>query len=208
MYVLGERIDAAPAVRPISVGSLLAKWVHLVTFFSPVLPQILNLHAEARSLSFHDISPISLLRQLWKSDWAESHDATPFDMTFEAADEREGNLEGQVHPRTYYQSHAASLNPSANNDTSYWRVPSLTSVLSHPLHLLSRSISAFDYSTLQPSPSFLKSDHPVSSSSFSTRADVEKNTDLIIDQSTLGKEYRDNDGVVPLFSQWHPLPCR
>lgn len=208
VYMLGERTDAAPAVHPLSIGSVFAKWVHLVTFFSPLLPRVLNLHAEARSLSFYDISPISLLKQLWRSDWAESHDATPFDATFEAADERESNLEGQVHSRTYYRSHVASMNQSPTIHTSYFRIPSLTSILCHPLYLLSRSISTFDYSVLQPTPSFLENDVPASPSSFSTSFDLEKKLTLTMDQSTLGEEYRDNDGIVPLFSQWHPLPCR
>lgn len=195
-------------MRPLSVGSLIAKWVHLVTFFSPILPRILNLHAEARSLSLYDISPISLLKQLWKSDWAESHDATPFDMTFEAADRREANLEGQVHSRTYYRSYTASMNRSTTTNISYLPILSFASTLSYPLHLLSRSISTFDYSVLQPTPSFLKDDVPVSLSSFSASADVEKNLNLTVDQSTLAEEYRENDGIVPLFSQWHPLPCR
>lgn len=109
VYTLGERVDAAPAVRPFSVGSALAKWIHLVTFLSPFLPRILDLHAEARSLSYREISFLSLFRQLRKSDWAEGRDATPFDVTFEAADERESNLEGQVHPHTFYRSDTAHM---------------------------------------------------------------------------------------------------
>jgi hypothetical protein len=209
VYILGERTDAAPAVRPISVGSLVAKWVHLVTFFSPLLPRILNLHAEARSLSFYDISPVSLLKQLWRSDWAESRDATPFDVTFEAADERESNLEGQLHPTTYYRSHIACMNPSTCRSSYYWPLPSFATIISHPLYFLSRSISAFDYSALRPIPSFLENGVPAPPSSFSTSFDVEKNTSFDdADHNTLGQEYRENDGVVPLFSQWHPLSCR
>ncbi|KAF8078840.1 hypothetical protein FPV67DRAFT_81694 [Lyophyllum atratum] len=86
VYALGECTVAAPAVRALSVGSLLAKWVHLVTFFSPFIPPFLDLHAESRSLSFREISFPAWLKQLWSSDWAESRDATPFDVTFEAAD--------------------------------------------------------------------------------------------------------------------------
>lgn len=109
MYTLGERTDAAPAVRPFSVGSFIAKCVHLVTYFSPFLPRILDLHAESRSLSYKELPFVDWLRHLWSSDWAESRDATPFDVTFEAADERESNAEGCVHPRTYYRSHVASM---------------------------------------------------------------------------------------------------
>ena len=109
MYTLGERTDAAPAVRPFSVGSLIAKGVHLMTYFSPFLPRALDLHAECRSLSYKELPFIDWLRQLWSSDWARSRDATPFDVTFEAADERESSTEGHVHPRTYYRSHVASM---------------------------------------------------------------------------------------------------
>lgn len=109
VYTLGERLDAAPAVRPFSAGSLVAKGIHLVTFFSPLLPRVLDLHAESRLLSFRDISFATFLKQVWKSDWAESRDATPFDVTFEAADERESELEGEPHPMTFYQSYVACM---------------------------------------------------------------------------------------------------
>lgn len=107
--MLGERADAAPAVRPLSIGSILAKCVHLITFFAPLLPRALDFHAEARSLSFWDITFLSFIKQLWKSDWAEGRDATPFDATFEAADERGYNLDGQVNANTFYRSHVARL---------------------------------------------------------------------------------------------------
>src|ERR1700691_3982872 len=48
VYPLGECEDAAPAVRPISVGSAIAKGVHLVSFLAPYLPKLLDLHAESR----------------------------------------------------------------------------------------------------------------------------------------------------------------
>ena len=60
-------------------------------------------------MSLHDISIVSLLRQLWKSDWAQSRDATPFDVTFEAADEREADGEGEPHRGTFYRSCATYM---------------------------------------------------------------------------------------------------
>ncbi|KAF9460118.1 hypothetical protein BDZ94DRAFT_1378333 [Collybia nuda] len=205
VYILGECADAAPAVRPLSIGSLLSKWVHLVAFFSPLLPELLDLHVEARSLSFRDMSPVSLLKQLWKSDWAESHDAAPYDMTFEAADERESTLEGRAHPRTFYRSHVASLNSRLL--TSSLPTSPLSSILSQPFRLLSHPISTFDYSVIQPAPSFLENDALILSS-VSRSSDVVKNTSSTVYSSTLREEYKENDGIVPLFSQWHPLPCR
>lgn len=109
VYTLGERTDAAPAVRSLSIGSALSKMVHIISFISPYLPQALDLHTESRSLSFQETSFFSFLRQLWKSDWAESRDATPFDVTFEAADVRDSRLEGEPHPRTFYRSYTAYM---------------------------------------------------------------------------------------------------
>lgn len=109
VYTLGEREDAAPAVRPLSIGSAIAKGVHLISFLSPLLPQALDLHAESRGLAYHKTSLLSLLNQLWRSDWAESRDAAPFDVTFQAAEEREVVGEGAVNPRTFYRAHVASM---------------------------------------------------------------------------------------------------
>ncbi|KAJ7786540.1 alpha beta-hydrolase, partial [Mycena metata] len=145
VYLLGERADAAPAVRPLSFGSMVGKGVHILSFISPLLPGRWTCMATA----------------LWKSDWAESRDATPFDVTFQAADEREANGEGNLDPNTFYQSHVACM---VNG--------------SCPLLELGR----FEYSILRPPPSFL---HP-----------------------SMGEEHWANDGVVPIFSQWHPLSCR
>ncbi|KAF5385190.1 hypothetical protein D9615_001327 [Tricholomella constricta] len=205
VYTLGERTDAAPAVRCLSVGSLLSKWVHLVTFLSPLLPRMLDLHAESRSLSYRELSFTSLLKQLWSSDWAESRDATPFDVTFEAADERESNLEGHTHPRTYYRSHVACMAQSSSMMTDFNSAP-LLSLCTAPLYLTSQSMAAFDYTTLQPIPSFLDpalaSFHPLYPSS-QEAADTEQG----ISSKVMGGEHFENDGVVPLFSQWHPFPC-
>lgn len=109
VYTLGEREDAAPAVRPLSVGSAIAKGVHLVSFLSPFLPGSMDLHTESRALSYHQTSFSALLKQLWKSDWAESRDAAPFDVTFEAAEDREALSEGKLNPSTYYRNHVATM---------------------------------------------------------------------------------------------------
>lgn len=109
VYALGERTDAAPSVRPISIGAALNKGVHIISYISPWLPKSLDLHAESRRLSYRDIGPGSLAKQLWKSDWGESRDATPFDVTFEACDERESEGEGTINPGTFYRSHVACM---------------------------------------------------------------------------------------------------
>lgn len=109
VYALGESTEAAPLVRPVSLGTVLAQAAHLIAFLSPILPRSLDLHIESRALSFHDLSFLDLLKQLWHSDWAQSKDATPYDVTFEAVDEREDIGEGKVHPKTFYRSHAAYM---------------------------------------------------------------------------------------------------
>jgi hypothetical protein len=109
VYALGEREDAAPAVRPISVGSAIAKVVHLVSFLSPYMPKLLDLHSESRSLSCREVSFSSFLEQLHKSEWTESRDAANFDVTFLAIDEREAYSEGLVNPGTFYRSHVACM---------------------------------------------------------------------------------------------------
>lgn len=109
VYTLGEREDAAPAVRLLSVGSAITKVVHLVSFLAPFLPGSIDLHTESRALSYHHSSFGALLKQLWKSDWAESRDAAPFDVTFEAAEDREALSEGKLNSSTYYRSHVATM---------------------------------------------------------------------------------------------------
>ncbi|KAJ7109995.1 Alpha/Beta hydrolase protein [Mycena epipterygia] len=186
VYVLGERPDAAPAVRPLSFGSVVGKAVHILSFISPLLPYgAFDMHGDCRSLTYLDISFISLLKQLWKSDWAESRDATPFDATFQAADERESNAEGVVDPETYYQSHVATMTlRRQRSETFKTHTPSIRHATSPLMYISARLLGAFDYSTLQPPPSFIR----------------QLNAEM-------GDEYWANDGVVPVFSQWHPLPC-
>lgn len=109
VYALGERTDKAPSVRPFSVGSMLAKFVHVASYFAPVLPAVLDFHADARALSFRESSVWDLASSLWHSEWAESRDAMPFDVTFEASDLREARMEGLANPGTFYRSYAACM---------------------------------------------------------------------------------------------------
>lgn len=219
VYTLGERVDAAPRVRPLSPGSLLSKAVHAISYLSPILPTLLDLHTESRRMSYHDISILCLLKQLWKSDWAESQDAAPFDVTFESADKREANLEGQPYPRTFYRSCATYLVGQADNHvflalnidktekceedrnlhTVHFKL--LSFPLISPLSLLARAVGSFDFSTIRPVPSFLEERglSPI---------DTEQDLFATDFQKTLPEEYWANDGVVPLFSQWHPASCR
>lgn len=65
------------------------------------------MHTDARSLNFREIPFLSFLSQLRKSDWAESRDAAPYDVTFESVEERELNEEGLCNPSTFYRSYVA-----------------------------------------------------------------------------------------------------
>ncbi|KAJ7293116.1 alpha/beta-hydrolase [Mycena rebaudengoi] len=189
VYMLGERTDAAPAVRPLSIGAALGRAVHLISFISPLLPRVLDLHADARSLTYRQMSISGLLQQLWRSDWAEGKDATPYDCTFQAADEREADLEGDVDPRTFYQSHVACMTQKYERpESSKHHSPSRHSIISPLMYISSYIMGKFDYSTLKPPPSFFSP----------------KFHDTALE---MGEEYWANDGLVPVFSQWHPLPC-
>ncbi|KAF8973636.1 hypothetical protein BDZ97DRAFT_1776025 [Flammula alnicola] len=205
VYTLGESTTAAPSVHPFSVGSMLAKLVHVLAYLSPVLPSIFDVHADARSFSYRESSPASLARQLWKSDWAESTDAAPYDMTFQAAEERETSLEGRVYPNTFYRSHVSRMTCKMNSDPRDYqhRPRNIFSFTHNLLYFCSKSIGTFDYNLLEPPPSFSN----------------QRNAGLEIIEERLeqgkpavheiqGEDYWANDGVVPIFSQWHPLPCR
>ena len=109
VYALGEETQHAPDVRPFSAGDFLAKAVHVAAYLSPFLPSFLDLHVDSRRLSFRDASFASFVRHLRKSDWAESRDAAPYDVTFDAASEREAAEEGAVNSGTYYRSYCATL---------------------------------------------------------------------------------------------------
>ncbi|KAG1754828.1 alpha beta-hydrolase [Suillus paluster] len=201
VYALGERTDSPPAVRPFSAGDILSKLIHILSYLSPLLPAALDLHAESRRLSYRDASLPSLWQQLCKSDWAQSRDATPYDATFQAAEEREMIGEGQPHQRTFYRSYAASLRHT-ERDRSYRA--SIVNIIS-PLYYSSLVVSSFNFSVLQPTPAIVAS---VSSSG-------RRDTDSGCPSSSPGNDstgcehfYWENDGVVPVFSQFHPFGCR
>ncbi|KAF7981138.1 hypothetical protein HWV62_34883 [Athelia sp. TMB] len=187
VYTLGERTDAAPLVRPLSVGAALARFVHLLSYLAPLFPHgsPVDLRTESRRLSYRDMSLRGLVGQLVRSEWGASRDAAPFDVTFAASDERDCKMEGLVNEKTYYRSFVASMTRKSGKDTNH-HVPTINSLLLPPFYLSARLMGAFDFISLSPAPSFLE----------------QKGQD-----EGLGEEYWQNDGVVPLFSQWHPLNC-
>lgn len=120
VYTLGERTDGAPSIRPFSLGSILAKGVHVASYLSPYMPTFLDMHADARSLSCMATTFQKFVKTLRRSDWAESRDATPFDGTYEAADLREASSEGLPYPGTYYRSYSAYMVRNRSSEAICW----------------------------------------------------------------------------------------
>ena len=139
------------------------------------------------------------LRQLWKSDWAGGRDCAPWDCTFAERDQDRAEdgwgLEQDSSTRrakTWYRSYAGGMTvpdqPAGCDDVSekrpgfhrpetYWSLS--------PLTFTAHLIGHFDYSRLQPCPSFLRA----------------------TSMERLSPAWWENDGVVPLASQFHPLDC-
>ncbi|KAL5533939.1 hypothetical protein ACEPAG_399 [Sanghuangporus baumii] len=203
VYALGERTDSAPAVRSFSVGNVLAKAVHVLSYISPLLPKALDLHADSRALSYQECSFISFLRHLWQSDWAEGRDATPFDVTFEAADERDANGEGHCNPNTYYTSYTAFFTNRVSSENGK-HSPPLTNIRIPPLYFSARSIGSFDFESLVPQPSFVPDRRTPLDDFALVKPGVLRRASQVED---LSEHYWANDGVVPVFSQWHPREC-
>lgn len=111
VYSLGERTDAAPLVRPLSVGAALARCVHILSYLAPLFPRgsLADLCTESRQLSYRDMSIGGLVGQLIRSEWGASRDAAPFDVTFAASDERDRDGVGILNENTYYRSYVATM---------------------------------------------------------------------------------------------------
>ncbi len=98
----------------LQVKSFLGKAVHAIAYASPFLPTGLlpDLHAESREMTFIETSFSTLLKQMRGSEWAESKDNTPRDVTFESAEEtnRLFWLNAEKSPsRTWFRTYAASM---------------------------------------------------------------------------------------------------
>ena len=82
---------------------------HFCMFFAPFFSKSWDLLCEARPYSCKDISVSQFLKNVWKSNWAESEDITPYDATYQSVVARERNGEGVVNKGTYYTSYAANM---------------------------------------------------------------------------------------------------
>lgn len=83
---------------------------------------------------------------------------------------------------------------------------------SPPIFVAARAIGSFDFAALRPVPSFVPVTPMLPDPSFKTKHRDAERCLPVVDPDTvhaqLGQEYWANDGVVPVFSQWHPHPCR
>ncbi|KAF8330408.1 uncharacterized protein EI90DRAFT_3060651 [Cantharellus anzutake] len=153
--------------HPISLASLISKFVHAATYFSPILPSSLlpDFCCEARPVSMSEISPVEFLKQLWKSDWSGGKDCIPWDCTFEAAEERDEEYlrTGASLGKTWYRSYVTTFTNRADPVEPY-HVPFLRRIASSPPMWLSAFITGgYDFSTIRPVPSFLRRTKPSSS---------------------------------------------
>jgi hypothetical protein len=192
----------------------------VISYLAPILPKMLDLHAESRLLSFRDASLSSLWQQLCKSDWAEGRDATPYDATFHAAEEREAGYEGLPNGETFYRSYCASLvslsgfsplsvtrgshrylqTHTKQSEVGPRRAPA--AAIFSPFYLTSLALVYFDFTKLRPTPgpSASPADYQKHYAEFGHLGGDP--------QSIAAEQLRENDGVVPLFSQFHPFKCR
>ncbi|TFK94409.1 alpha/beta-hydrolase [Polyporus arcularius HHB13444] len=210
VYALGEETQHAPDVRPFSAGDLLAKGVHIAAYLSPLLPSFLDPRVDYRKFSYRHTSFTSFLGQLWKSDWAESRDAAPYDVTFDAASDREAMEEGAVNANTYYRSYCATMVNSSSPSTSRATTSLVQKMLAWPLYFSSWTIASFPFSSLRPIPAFVSTLASAYSASIHSEKIQTQDGTIDVDRagSYLSTALRANDGVVPLFSQWHPFECK
>lgn len=223
VYSLGSEPVPYPKVRWMSFGDVLAKFVHIAAYLD--LP-FFDPHADAwhfssrrnksiqhKSRSSNDLEESAnaeasveakkeaqtgvreLLKQLWKSDWAEGRDCAPWECTFAERElDRWEDGWGLEHShaktrtgKTWYRSYAGGMTlldpstgpggPAFHRPETYWSLS--------PLTFTSHLIGRFDYSKLSPLPSF------VTSGSLQDLSPI----------------WWENDGIVPLASQFHPLDC-
>lgn len=204
VYTLGEKPASPPDIRFFSVGSMIAMIVHFCMFFAPFFSDHpWDLFCEARSYSCKEISVFQFLKHVWKSGWAESKDIAPYDVTYQSVVAREKNGEGVVNKGTYYTSYATNMvmywpgiylrirtnipvQTIPDNGSNGGFVPSISHFLCLPLFILSRAMCSYDLTKIHPFPDFVSA--------------VQEGKDR--------DELYKNDGVVPVFSQWHPLSCQ
>ncbi|KAL4252168.1 AB hydrolase superfamily protein [Abortiporus biennis] len=208
VYLLGHSTSGGPGLQTFSFGWALAKSIHIANYLKPLLPFSYDLFTETRPMSFLETSFNTFIRRLWHSDWTEGRDIAYFDTTFEAVDEREAQLEGETNPNTFYRSYSASMTRRRRDDAEAGFHQPSKNQMTHSPHLfwLSSSMGCFDFSKLGVAPSFL----PRMEGAIARKnEDVDDEFNLAADEDDHPHEaFYANDGVVPVFSQWHPFECK
>lgn len=108
---------------------------------------------------------------------------------------------------SFFSVQTSKINADPSN---YHHRPRTTSTLltNGVLYILSRFIGTFDYRGLDPQPSFVVESDPRERHSNLPPMENELESGLPGSTEPIGEEYWANDGVVPVFSQWHPHSCR
>ncbi|KAF8323288.1 hypothetical protein DL93DRAFT_2151564 [Clavulina sp. PMI_390] len=146
-------------------SNLVSRYIHLLSYFSPILPSAVvpDFHSESRDLTLFQISPLELLRQLYHSDWSESKDATPWDTTFTASEERDEDYQrfrakqtlGGREGRTWYRAYAMSYTDRSDTAEPY-HAPRNSRFLTSPFFWwTAMKTGQFDFSSLPTLPKFL-----------------------------------------------------
>ncbi|PPQ67189.1 LOW QUALITY PROTEIN: hypothetical protein CVT25_005790, partial [Psilocybe cyanescens] len=220
---LGESLTDAPVVRPFSIGAFLARLVHIVAYYEPLLRVFLM--SMRMPVHFRSAKP-PLLRSLSSyGEWAELKDTAQYDMTFEVAETRAECLEGRVHPTpvigvmslSWCVARALELKTPSPRKWTYYaqslskpyqHQPPMTFSFTHILlYIPSTLIGIFDYHLLRPSLPFSQTKRLEQEIFRDSFGDGQSKTENIGVPEGQVEEYLANDGVVPVFSQWHPLPC-
>jgi hypothetical protein len=94
--------------------NVIAKCIRTLIYISPLIPSFMrpDFHAEARRLTFWDLSPLQFWKSLRANDWAQSRDVTSWDLTFEAADQFGQDFwdsASKSRERTWFRSYCATL---------------------------------------------------------------------------------------------------
>ena len=74
--------------------------------------------------------------------------------------------------------------------------------------MLSASIGSFDFSQVRPVPDCITPSSSVSGDSETSSSVEDDGSTQLSGEADNSDALWANDGVVPLFSQWHPFPCR
>jgi len=202
-YILGHRLSPGTGLRPFTFGHTVSLVYHTLAYFQPLIRGLADTHTEAHVLTYKEASAWSLLKNLWHSDWADGQDHAPFDVGLHSPEQRESLGEGEINSGTFYRSYSASITHKTSFNSHH--TPSSRKHIVVPyFYWLSYYIGSYDYSQIYPMPKTI--DHARVDSSRDRRKEWAHSSAL--DGYTHPDEtLHANDGLVPVFSQWHPFDC-